>query len=84
MRPGSSFLRSLDASIHRMDALPVICYWTPFDLMIIPANSCRWSRGEEVRIPSLIHRWMVSDGRLLKDLSNRLRGIPQRNSRFGS
>lgn len=84
MRPGSSFLRSLDASTHRMESLPVTCYWTPFDLMIIPATSCRWSRGAEVRIPSLVHRWMVSDHRLLKDLSNRLRGIPQRNSRFGS
>jgi triacylglycerol lipase len=73
MRPGSSFLRSLDNSSHPLESLPVTCYWTPFDLMIIPADSCRWSRGEEVRIPSLVHRWMVSDRRLLQDLSERLR-----------
>lgn len=72
MRPGSSFLRDLDLSSHRLESLPVTCYWTPFDLMIIPANSCQWGRGEEVRIPSLIHRWMVSDRRLLNDLSGRL------------
>ncbi len=73
MRPGSSFLRSLDNSSHRLQSLPVTCYWTPFDMMIIPAASCRWSRGEEVCIPSLVHRWMVSDRRLLNDLSERLR-----------
>ncbi len=73
MRPGSSFVRSLDASVHRLESLSVTCYWTPFDLMIIPADSCRWNRGDEVRIPSLIHRWMVSDRRLLNDLSDRLR-----------
>ncbi len=72
MRPGSSFLRSLDDSTHRLESLPVTCYWTPFDLMIIPAGSCRWSRGEEVCIPSLVPRWMVSDRRLLNDLSGRL------------
>ena len=75
MRPGSSFLRDLNASAHRLESLPVTCYWTPFDLMIVPAASCRWSRGEEVLVPSLLHRWMVSDSRLLKDLSERLRKV---------
>lgn len=75
MRPGSSFLRRLAISTHRLESLSVTCYWTPFDLMIIPANSCRWSRCKEVRIPSLIHRWMVSDRRLLSDLSGRLSKI---------
>lgn len=73
MRPESEFLRNLKASSHRLESLTVTCYWTPFDLMIIPSDSCRWSRGEEVRVPSLLHRWMVSNRRLLKDLSERLR-----------
>ena len=72
MRPGSHFLRELDASVGRLGEMPITCYWTPFDLMILPATSCKWPRGEEVLIPSLIHRWMVSDRRLHKDLSGRL------------
>jgi triacylglycerol lipase len=73
MRLGSAFLRNLDTSAHRLESLPATCYWTPFDLMIISADSCRWSRGEEVCIPSLLHRWVVLDHRLMKDLSGRLR-----------
>lgn len=48
-------------------------YDKPHYIIGAPADSCRWSRGEEVRVPSLLHRWMVSDRRLLKDLSERLR-----------
>lgn len=72
MRPRSRFLQELEDSSHRLGELPVTCYWTPFDLMIIPAHSCRWERGEEVCIPSLIHRLMPSDQRLHEDLTRRL------------
>ncbi len=77
MRPGSRFLQDLDASSEKLGEIPIICYWTPFDLMIIPATSCKWLRGKEVRIPSLIHRWMVSDRRLHQDLSERLRALSE-------
>lgn len=72
MRPQSGFLLGLEDSSHRLGELPVTCYWTPFDLMIVPATSCRWQRGEEVCIPSFIHRWMPSDRRLHEDISRRL------------
>ena len=83
MRPGSRFLRNLDASSKRLGDMPVVCYWTPYDLMVIPATSCRWPRGEEVCIPSLIHRWMASDIRLHEDLSERL-GEMQRRRELGN
>lgn len=77
MRPRSHFLQQLEGSSHRLGELPVTCYWTPFDLMIIPAHSCRWTQGEEVCVPSLIHRWMPSDPRLQKDLTRRLSALSE-------
>jgi triacylglycerol lipase len=72
MRPGSTFLNDLKASSHRLESLPITSYWTPFDLIVIPAESSCWSMGEEVRIPTMLHHWMISDSRLMKDLSSRL------------
>ena len=80
MRPQSRFLQELDGSSHRLSELPVTCYWTPFDLMIVPAASCRWRRGEEVCIPSPIHRWMPSDRRLHRDISQRLSALSDRSA----
>ena len=78
MRPRSRFLNELEASSHRLGELPVTCYWTPFDLMILPAKSCRWQQGEEVCIPAWIHRWMLSDRRLHNDITRRLSMRPEK------
>jgi len=75
MRPGSSFLNDLKTSSHLLESLPMTSYWTPFDLIVIPAESSRWAMGEEVCIPTMFHHWMVSDRRLMKDLSSRLQRI---------
>jgi len=72
MRPGSTFLINLKTSSQRLASLPITSYWTPFDLIVIPAESSRWSMGEEVCIPTILHHWMISDSRLMKDLSSRL------------
>lgn len=72
MRPGSSFLNDLQRSSHRLESLPIASYWTPFDLIVIPAVSSRWKMGEEVCIPSMLHHKIISDRRLMKDLSHRL------------
>ena len=75
MRPGSTFLNDLKTSSQRLESLPITSYWTPFDLIVIPAESSRWSMGEEVCIPTMLHHWMISDRRLMKDISNRLNRI---------
>lgn len=72
MRPGSSFLNDLQRSSRRLESLPITSYWTPFDLIVIPAVSSRWNMGEEVCIPSMLHHKIISDHRLMKDLSHRL------------
>ena len=75
MRPGSSFLNDLESSSRRLKTLPITSYWTPFDLVVIPALSSRWKMGQEVCIPSILHHKIISDRRLMKDLSHRLSKI---------
>ena len=72
MRPGSEFLTQLDQTADRLADMPITCYWTPYDLMIRPLESARWSRAEHVRLPALIHSLMVFDRRLYRDIEQRL------------
>lgn len=39
MRPGSAFLKSLNADLSALSEIAFISIWTPLDLMIIPASS---------------------------------------------
>ena len=39
MRPNSEFLKNLDATVERLGEIPIVSYWTPFDLMIVPATT---------------------------------------------
>ena len=72
MRPRSEFLTRLDQTTARLAGLPITCYWTPYDLMIRPIESAKWSRAEHVRLPALIHSLMVFDRRLYRDIEHRL------------
>ena len=75
MRPKSDFLAQLDRSVDRLAGMPVACYWSPYDLMIRPSASAQWQRGEQVRIPALIHSLMVFDRRLYRDVERRLSAL---------
>ena len=75
MRPRSKLLAQLDQTVDRLDGIPITCYWTPFDLMIRPISSARWSRAELVRIPALIHSMILFDRRLYRDIERRLSRI---------
>jgi triacylglycerol lipase len=72
MRPRSEFLAQLDQSAERLSTIPITCYWTPFDLTILPVESTKWERAEHVRIPSPMHSITVFDKRLHRDLEHRL------------
>jgi triacylglycerol lipase len=72
MRPRSEFLTRLDQSADRLAGVPITCYWTPFDLMVLPHKSAKWPRAEHVRIPAPIHSMVVFDRRLYRDVEQRL------------
>ncbi|NEP13081.1 MAG: alpha/beta fold hydrolase [Symploca sp. SIO2C1] len=66
MRPESEFLQDINRDSQMLESLKFTRLWTPFDLMIVPATSSQMPVGKEVKIPVLIHAWMLKDQRCLK------------------
>jgi pimeloyl-ACP methyl ester carboxylesterase len=57
MRPGSSFLKELDAGPWDHESLAV---WCPGDLMVLPGTSARWPRAGQLRCSRVpAHLWPV-------------------------
>ena len=63
--PDSPFIQDLNRDVNRLKRINVTSVWTPYDLMIAPANSSRLPIGEEVQTPVLLHPWMLTDERSL-------------------
>lgn len=78
MRPNSDFLRDLNSTVDELNQVKFTSVWTPYDLMIVPANSSRLPVGDMVQLPVLTHPFMVSDERSLAkivELLNDQRGL---------
>lgn len=65
MRPDSIFLKDLNSDAEMLKQLNFTSIWTPYDLMIVPANSSQMSVGSEVIVPVALHPWMLTDPRSL-------------------
>jgi len=65
MRPNSIFLKDLNSDAVILGQLDFTSIWTPYDLMIVPANSSQMSVGREVIVPVPLHPWMLTDSRSL-------------------
>jgi triacylglycerol esterase/lipase EstA (alpha/beta hydrolase family) len=65
MRPRSRLLRHLQANPRPWGEVEVHSFWSPMDLVIVPASSSRLPGAEERTFPVLLHPWMVTDGRVL-------------------
>jgi triacylglycerol lipase len=72
MRPHSEFLQDLDKDVQMLSQLEFTSIWTPWDLIILPANSSQLPVGKDVSLPVLAHPLMVSDGRSLAALMTAL------------
>jgi triacylglycerol lipase len=66
MRPDSEFLRDLNRDCAMLGRLNFTVLWTPYDLIIVPANSSQMPVGKEVIVPVRLHSWMLADERCLK------------------
>ncbi|AGC43558.1 lipase class 2 [Myxococcus stipitatus DSM 14675] len=64
MRPGSRLLRALQQDTHPWGNTEVHSFWSPWDLMIVPASSSRLPGACERVFPVLFHPWMLTDGRV--------------------
>ncbi|WP_338868233.1 esterase/lipase family protein [Myxococcus stipitatus] len=64
MRPGSRLLRALGQDTHPWGNTEVHSFWSPCDLMILPASSSRLPGASERVFPVLLHPWMLTDTRV--------------------
>ncbi len=69
MRPDSPFLQKLNQSVADLNRVNFVSIWTPYDLMIVPANSSCLPVGEMVQIPVLAHPLMLTDERSLSQVA---------------
>ncbi|MEH1949593.1 MAG: triacylglycerol lipase [Nostoc sp.] len=65
MRPDSIFLKDLNSDAVMLEQIDFTSIWTPYDLMIVPANSSQMSVGSQVIVPVALHPWMLTDPRSL-------------------
>ena len=66
MRPDSAFIHQLNQDVVMLEQLNFTSIWTPFDLMIVPANSSQMPVGQDVQVPALMHSWLLTDLRSLE------------------
>jgi triacylglycerol lipase len=75
MRPNSEFLRELESSKDKLNTLEIHTYFTPLDLMIIPATSSRLAQANEMQVIEPLHRWVVKNEKVLEDIVSKLQRI---------
>jgi triacylglycerol lipase len=72
MRPGSAFLKNLNASAEEFDGMECHAYWTPFDLMIIPQRSAVLPFAENHRIASPCHPCLLINHKVMDDIKYKI------------
>jgi triacylglycerol lipase len=68
MCPNSDFIKKLEQTSECLAGLTCYSYWTPFDLMILPATSSIWEKAENIKIFSLCHPLMVKNNWIMNDI----------------
>ena len=66
---GSPFLQRLNADDTAWKHIPVSSYWTPYDLMIVPARSSLWPVGRTTRVSCPLHPLMVQNRTVMADIA---------------
>ncbi|MBO3461790.1 esterase/lipase family protein, partial [Aetokthonos hydrillicola] len=65
MRPNSTLLEDLNRDAAMLEQINFTSIWTPYDLMIVPANSSRMPVGRQITVPVWTHAAMLTDRRSL-------------------
>jgi len=72
MRPGSSFLLELQRSSSCLQEVQCFSYWTPYDLVIVPAASSIWDKADNIKVNVLAHHLMVKDSGVIGDILEKI------------
>jgi triacylglycerol lipase len=81
--PNSAFLQDLNRDVAMLNQLNFTSIWTPFDLMIVPANSSQMPVGKNVQVPVLTHATMITEPRSLVAVVAALSEPLKQNRQFG-
>lgn len=73
MRCGSEFLKRLEQTSDCLREMPCYSYWTPFDLMILPATSSVWNNAENIKVNCLCHPLMVRNLNIIADIIEKVK-----------
>lgn len=72
MRPGSIFLQDLNQDYSILERINFTSLWTPWDFVIVPAQSSQLPVGKEVKLSVFAHYAMVRDNRTLQAVASAL------------
>ena len=75
----SPFIQELNRHDAAWRHLSVHSYWTPCDLMVVPASSCRWPVGDTRRVFCLLHPWMVRQPEVMDDIATKIAALTSTN-----
>lgn len=78
MRPGSVFLEDLNRDLETLSKVTFTSIWTPYDFIIVPAQSSRLGMGQEIKLPIFAHAMMVRDKKSLQAVAKAL-SLPTSN-----
>jgi triacylglycerol lipase len=65
LRPNSPMLNMLNRDVAMLQPLRCISFWTPHDVMILPAESSVVIWAECRTFPVWMHHWMLTDNRVI-------------------
>ncbi|MEO1430753.1 MAG: alpha/beta fold hydrolase [Cyanobacteria bacterium J06633_8] len=72
MRPNSNLLKDLNSDADMLSRINFTSIWTPYDMMIVPADSSKMPVGDNLTVPVLVHAWMLVDKRSLNAIATAL------------
>ena len=72
MRPKSEFLTELKRTERNLGAMKLTSYRTPMDLIILPPDSSKWERADNLTFPVLLHPLMLVSQPVMDDIEKRL------------
>lgn len=81
MWPHASFLRDLNADWDCLRPLRPVCIWTPWDLSCTPGWRCRLPFATNIRVNTVLHRWLAIDPSVLAPVLAALRETREKVSR---
>ena len=72
MRPESAFIQRLQKNEHIFEDIPATSYRSPLDVAMLPTDSPKWGKAENIRFWSAIHPSLMWEKELQEDLLKRL------------